>query len=108
MFMIGRAIFWIGLVWLLIPHEPDVGLGNPGVARSNLRQSIVAHADEAAARLDHRCDKNELACTRAARFFSMLAHQARTRSLADVKAEIAASIRTRELQQKGAVRNISG
>jgi hypothetical protein len=28
--MIFRAIFWIGLVSLLTPHEPDLGLGRPG------------------------------------------------------------------------------
>ena len=28
--MIFRAIFWIGLVSLLMPHEPDLGLGRPG------------------------------------------------------------------------------
>lgn len=29
--MIFRAIFWIGLVALLMPHEPDLGYGRPGV-----------------------------------------------------------------------------
>ena len=28
--MIFRAVFWIGLVSLLTPHEPDLGLGRPG------------------------------------------------------------------------------
>jgi hypothetical protein len=28
--MIFRAVFWIGLVSLLAPHEPDLGLGRPG------------------------------------------------------------------------------
>lgn len=104
--MIGRAIFWIGLVWLLIPHEPDVGLGSSGIERPDLRQSVVAHADAAAAHLDRQCGKGELACSRAAQFFSMLAHQARMRSLAQVRAEIEASIHARELQQKGS--NIPG
>ncbi len=27
--MILRAIFWIGLVSLLMPHEPDLGFGRP-------------------------------------------------------------------------------
>ncbi len=30
--MILRAIFWIGLVAVLMPHEPDLGLGRPGSA----------------------------------------------------------------------------
>ena len=28
--MILRAIFWIGLVAILMPHEPDLGFGRPG------------------------------------------------------------------------------
>ncbi len=28
--MIFRAIFWVGLVSLLTPHEPNLGLGRPG------------------------------------------------------------------------------
>ena len=27
--MIFRAIFWIGLVAILMPHEPDLGFGRP-------------------------------------------------------------------------------
>ena len=27
--MIGKAVFWIGLLVLLTPHEPDLGLGRP-------------------------------------------------------------------------------
>ena len=30
--MILRAIFWIGLVSFLMPHEPDLGFGRPGAA----------------------------------------------------------------------------
>lgn len=32
--MIFRAVFWIGLVSLLTPHEPDLGLGRPGAGTS--------------------------------------------------------------------------
>src|ERR1700759_5304004 len=32
--MIFRAIFWVGLVSLLTPHEPDLGLGRPGAGIS--------------------------------------------------------------------------
>jgi hypothetical protein len=30
--MLLRAVFWIGLVSLLMPHEPDLGFGRPGAA----------------------------------------------------------------------------
>ncbi len=33
--MILRAIFWIGLVSFLMPHEPDLGFGRPGAAISS-------------------------------------------------------------------------
>ena len=33
--MIFRAIFWIGLVALLMPHEPDLGYGRPGAHLPN-------------------------------------------------------------------------
>ena len=29
--MLLRAIFWIGLVAFLMPHEPDLGFGRPGM-----------------------------------------------------------------------------
>jgi hypothetical protein len=32
--MILRAIFWIGLVSFLMPHEPDLGFGRPGAVLS--------------------------------------------------------------------------
>ena len=32
--MIFRAVFWIGLVSLLTPQEPDLGLGRPGAGTS--------------------------------------------------------------------------
>jgi hypothetical protein len=32
--MIFRAIFWIGLVAFLMPHEPDLGFGRPGAQPS--------------------------------------------------------------------------
>jgi hypothetical protein len=32
--MIFRAVFWIGLVSLLMPHEPNLGFGRPQVGAS--------------------------------------------------------------------------
>ncbi len=31
--MVLRALFWISLVAILMPHEPDLGLGRPGSYR---------------------------------------------------------------------------
>lgn len=108
MLMIGRAIFWIGLVWLFIPHEPNVSFDGPGIEQSDLRQNIVANADATVARLDRKCTKGGIACTRAAQFFAAIAHEAHTRTLAQVKAEIEVSIRARKLQQNGGAQAASG
>ena len=43
--MIGKAIFWIGLLVLLTPHEPDLGLGRPSAAileSATVRQDYIA------------------------------------------------------------------
>lgn len=32
--MLFRAIFWIGVVAVLMPREPDLGLGRPGTSHS--------------------------------------------------------------------------
>lgn len=34
--MILRAAFCVFLVWLLIPYEPDLGLGRPGICSVRL------------------------------------------------------------------------
>ena len=30
--MVLRALFWISMVAILMPHEPDLGLGRPGAS----------------------------------------------------------------------------
>jgi hypothetical protein len=32
--MLFRALFWIGVVAVLMPREPDLGLGRPGTSHS--------------------------------------------------------------------------
>jgi hypothetical protein len=41
-FMLLRAVFWIGLVSLLMPHEPDLGFGRPGTPAAAAAPSIRA------------------------------------------------------------------
>lgn len=36
--MLIRAIFWIGVVAVLMPHEPNLGLGRPGASHSLVPQ----------------------------------------------------------------------
>lgn len=34
--MILRTVFCVFVVWLLFPHEPDLGLGRPGICSMKL------------------------------------------------------------------------
>ena len=72
--MILRAIFWLGLVAVLMPHEPDLGFGRPG-ERLTATQSGAA------------CPEQQVICGGALleRFQSTVA-----RNLARVRADIAA------------------
>ena len=87
--MIFRAIFWIGLVSLLMPHEPDLGLGRPGAGTS---LSVIMKNWPPQAALGTSCDGDLGACA------GGLGRDIRGpsgRSLADVKAEIDESIKAR-------------
>jgi hypothetical protein len=91
--MILRAIFWIGLVSFLIPHEPDLGFGRPGAAAasaamptpSSLTQLIQAGGDVQAS-----CTAHKEAC---AGTLSVLDgfQQFAVRSLDQVRADIEAN-----------------
>ena len=50
--MIFRAIFWIGLVSLLMPREPDIGLGRPGAGIS-LPAMVKSWGDSSIARAEN-------------------------------------------------------
>lgn len=52
--MIFRAVFWIGLVALLMPHEPDLGLGRPGAATQS-PATILSSAANALAGMGAGC-----------------------------------------------------
>ncbi len=91
--MIFRAIFWIGLVSLLAPHEPDLGLGRPGAGIS-LPAIMKSWAVTGLSRPGSNCDGETDAC--AGGLGGLAAMRSPTgRSLADVKADINASIKAR-------------
>src|ERR1700761_1685476 len=87
--MIFRAIFAIGLVSLLTPHEPDLGLGRPG-AGIQLPAMVKSWSVTGLSRPG--CDGE--ACAGGLGTLEHLDSSA-GQSLADVKAEIGASIRER-------------
>ena len=82
--MIFRAVFWIGLVSLLTPHEPDLGLGRPGAGASlSLPASVLSASG--LSRMEPGCGT---ACAGAPSSFAPAALRA---SLADIKAQIEAA-----------------
>ena len=87
--MILRAIFWIGLVALLMPREPDLGLGRPASPGAHLFSGVSPA-------LRHRkgCDSEEAACTAALGLLDRVKLSS-MHSLAEVKAEIEQAERAR-------------
>ena len=73
--MIFRAVFWIGLIALLAPHEPDLGLGRPG---GDIALPAIVKSWAVTGRTGPGTPASD-----------------KTRSLADVKAEINASVKAR-------------
>lgn len=80
--MLFRAIFWIGLVSVLMPREPDLGLGRPG-AGANLSAALFSAAEEGLS--GHAAGYADRDSTESG--FQSLA----LRSLAQIRADIAES-----------------
>ena len=88
--MIFRAIFWIGLVSLLMPHEPDLGFGRPG-AGASLPSQIASLAASGLPKPGATCSA---ACAGGLGLLDMF-QSATVRSLSQVKADIDASVKAR-------------
>jgi hypothetical protein len=92
--MIFRAIFWIGLVALLMPHEPDLGFGRPGASESVLPKAAAWAQDKlASGDAAELCGANAQTCAATATVLDDF-RTATVRSLAAVKADIARNGRT--------------
>ena len=87
--MLFRAIFWIGLVALLTPHEPDLGYGRPHASVSLPTEFANWLGGEMKAHPD-LCDDHRVACSAGANLLAGMQSLA-LRSLSQVKAEIDAS-----------------
>ena len=93
--MIFRAIFWIAVVAILMPREPDLGLGRPGAtATTSLSGAIFSELYSLFEPGSANCKNHEMACIAASGAASQLQHTA-FRSLAEVKAEIEEAKRER-------------
>lgn len=82
--MLIRALFWIGVVAVLMPHEPDLGLGRPGASHA-LASDMERDADLS-------CRDYGKTCATALSFVDTFQSVA-VRSLTQVKADIEADER---------------
>ena|ERR1700744_6366754 len=90
--MIFRAIFWVGLVSLLMPHEPNLGLGRPGAGTSRSSAAILSSVS---LQPDKKCG---FACAGGlvlADVFHLDINSRVAAGLADVKAQIEADQKAR-------------
>jgi hypothetical protein len=87
--MIFRAIFWIGLVAILMPHEPDLGFGRPAAPSldANVASDVASWAGTKLKEPGNICRDNAGACSVGASLIDNV-RAATLRSLAEVKADI--------------------
>jgi len=95
--MIFRAVFWIGLAALLMPREPDLGLGRPGAGTAHLTSASIRSAANGLSRMDHDCGS---ACAGGLLSVFHLNSDRLTAGLADVKAQIEQDQRDRAQRAK--------
>jgi len=96
--MIFRAVFWIGLVSLLAPHEPDLGLGRPGAGTAPSSPATVQPVATGLSRSGMDCG---LACVGALpSVFHLNANTSLVKGLANVKAQIEEARRERTARVK--------
>jgi len=89
--MLLRAVFWIGLISLMMPHEPDLGFGRPVAIDSDVTGQVADWTKENVqpnlAHPSKLCRYNPEACSKSLTLLDNL-KSAAVRSLADVKADI--------------------
>jgi hypothetical protein len=90
--MVMRALFWIALVSVLMPREPDLGLGRPGT--HGLASDAMAWVSSAASRPGQVCSGHQATCAEGLSVLGSLQDVA-VNSLAQVKADIEAQQRER-------------
>lgn len=95
--MILRALFWIAVVGVLMPHEPDLGLGRPGTsAVSLLPAPAAAWVEDTLGAPRKACAGHAQACAATLSAIDSL-QRAAVSGLAQVKADIEESRRARAL-----------
>lgn len=94
--MIFRAVFWIGLVSLLMPHEPNLGLGRPGAGTSRISPSTILPVTGGLSGLTGDCGSACAGGLGLLQRFGLEPGGAVAERLADVKAQIDADIAARK------------
>ena len=98
--MIFRAVFWIGLVSLLTPHEPDLGLGRPGAGTLPPSPATLLSAASGLSRSDKDCGSQCAGGLGLLNVFHLNGNDNLTAGLADVKAQIEEDRRARALKSR--------
>ena len=89
--MLLRAIFWVGLVALMVPHEPDLGFGRPGpgqAATASAPPSTIAALIQTPS-VQNACTNHAAACAGGLTILDSFQSMA-VRSLDEVRADIEA------------------
>ena len=89
--MILRAIFFMAAVAVLMPHEPNLGLGRPGVSSASMMSTLAAVVAPSA----QSCRDRAMECAAASAASGQL-QTAAFQSLGQIKAEIEAARRERK------------
>jgi hypothetical protein len=100
--MIFRAVFWIGLVSLLAPHEPDLGLGRPGAGTQTSTPAMIQSAATGLSRSGPDCGSACAGGLGLLKIFHLGTDSSVAAGLADVKAQIEADQRARA-ERAGAI-----
>ena len=98
--MIFRAVFWIGLVSLLTPHESDFGLGHPGAGTLPLSPPAILSSASGLSRLGADCGSACAGGLGILSVFHLNSDSRVTAGLADVKAQIAADRQARAVRAR--------
>jgi hypothetical protein len=98
--MIFRALFCIAVVWMLIPHEPDLGFGRPGTEGASAMQSAGKWAESSLTATGGSCSRQSAMCVAALGVLDSV-QSVTVKGLAQVKADIEAAQRERARHGRG-------
>ena len=96
--MIFRAVFWIGLVSLLTPHEFDLGLGRPGAGTLPPPPPAILSSASGLSRSGQDCGSACAGGLGLLSVFHLNTDPALAARLADIKAQIRQDQRDRALR----------